>query len=111
MGRCVSAVAFWLPLVISRVISPLLYLCTSFYTKGSILYPCANVSVPPYILIQRRNTLDTIIFLSSVAMGIMNLSSQVTCLQIRIYGKLEYIDTMRMTLCGIFSIKPFMIAS
>lgn len=28
----------------------------------------------------------------------------------RIYGRLEYIDTMRMTLCSIFSIKPFMVA-
>lgn len=29
---------------------------------------------------------------------------------IHIYGRLEYIDTRRMTLCSIFFIKPFMIA-
>lgn len=82
MGRCNSAVAFWLLLVISRVISPLLHLRTYFILpKASILYPCANVSVTPDIAIQRRNTLDIISFLSFIAMGIMNSSSQVTCLQ------------------------------
>lgn len=63
------AVAFWPPLTISRVLSPLLYLYTPFYTKASLLYPCANVSTPPYTVTQSRTILDTIIFLNSIAVG------------------------------------------
>lgn len=107
MGRCHSTVAFWLLLVISRVLSPLL--CLLLHSTPRLLF-CTPVQMspsPPYIVIQRRNTPKHHHFSQFYRYGDHELKFPGDMSAIRIYGRLEY---MRMTLYSIFSIKPFMIA-
>lgn len=110
MGRCNSAVAFWLPLVISRVISPLLYLRTYFILpKASSVPLCKCLCHPLHCHTEKKHPRYHH-FSQFYSYGDHELKFPGDMSTIHIYGRLEYIDTMRMTLYSIFSIKPFMIA-
>lgn len=80
------------------------------YTKASILYPCANVSVPTLHCHTEKKHPKYHHFSQFYSYGDHELKFPGDMSAICIYGRLEYIDTMRMTLCSIFSIKPFMLA-